>query len=273
MEVWPCENKPLRGKPVVRVINRANDPLMTDTDYSTKRSVADERHWNQFVPTAGGELIAPLIKRQGVENADYLFREARVIAELKTFETEFTQSRGMLAKIDKLFAKYPDSDPDDPSNPLRRELLLELKKPLQRIINKANRQIKSTKAELGLGDYRGVLICVNDGFRGVPPGLVMGLIGHILSGTSYTSITAVIYQTNHYLEVVESPYATLLWAPLYSEKAGDDLVEFVNDLGRKWRMFAETLEGPYDFTEERDDMNMHEASVVTGRYRNRRFEG
>lgn len=253
-------------------LSQHHDPNMIDPDYSLMRSVADEPHWNEFVPLACGELIAPLIKRQGVENADYLFRGAKVIAELKVLETEFAHSKEMLAKVDKLFEKYPGIDADDARQPLRRELLLELKKPLQRIINKADRQIKTTKAELDLPDYRSVLICVNDGFRGVPPSLVMGLIGHILSGTSYTSTAAVIYQTNHHVEIVESPYAVLLWAPMYSDRAGADLVEFINDLGRRWRAFAERLDGPYDISEEQEAIRMEEASVVTGPVRNRAFE-
>lgn len=244
---------------------------MSNPDYSLMRSVADEPHWNVFVPLAGGELVAPLIKRQGVANADYLFRGSKVIAELKVLATEFSHSKEMLAKVDNLIEKYPNVDPDDEREPLRRELLNELRKPLQRIINKANRQIKNTKAELKLPDYRGVLICVNDGFRRVPPGFVQGLIGDILAGTSYTSTTAVIYQTNHYVEIVESPYAALLWAPMYSDRAGDDLVEFINDLGRKWRAFAEENDGPYDTSEERDFISMSEVSVVTGPFRNRPF--
>lgn len=245
---------------------------MSDVDYSQMRSIADEPHWNAFVQTVGGELVSPLIKRQGIQNADYLFREAKVIAELKVLETEFAHSKGMLAKVDALIAKYPGIDPDDPTKPLRRELLGELKKPLQRIINKANRQIKETKAELGLHDYRGILICVNDNFRGAPPGLVRGLMGHILAGTSYKSTTAVIYQTNHYIELVELPYAALLWAPMYSDEVGSDLVDFINDLGRKWRAYSERLDGPYDFSEELPHLRLEEATVVSGVFRNNRFE-
>jgi hypothetical protein len=246
--------------------------MSRDVDYSRMRSIADEPHWNTFVQTHGGQLVAPMIKREGVKNADYLFPDARVIAELKILETEFAHSKEMLEKADKLAAKYPGVDPDDPSQPLRRELLRLLRNPLQRIINKANRQIKETKAELGLVDWRGVLICVNDNFRGVPPALVRGLMGHILAGTSYKSTTAVIYQTNHYIEVVENPYANLLWAPMYANDAGDDLVEFINDLGRKWRAYVEHLDGPFDNSEERESMRLCEASVVSGIHRNRYFE-
>lgn len=245
----------------------------SNPDYSQMRGVADEPHWNEFIQTIGGQLIAPLIKREGVQNADYLFPATQVIAELKVLETEFAHSAEMLARLDRLIEKHPGIDPDDPTLPLRREILLELKKPLQRIINKANRQIKETKAELGLPDHRGVLICVNDGFRGVPPSLVIGLIGHILSGTSYKSITAVIYQTNHYVELDELPYAALLWSPMYADAAGQDLVDFVNDLGRKWRAYSASIEGPPDFSEESEWLDLHNATVVTGPYRNRRYQG
>ncbi len=246
---------------------------MSKIDYSQKRSIADEPHWNTFVGSVGGEPVSPLIHRQGVKNADYLFRGDRVIAELKVLETEFAHSPQMLARVDALIAMYRDIDPDDPTKPLRRELLQELKKPLQRIINTANRQIKETKIELGLHDHRGVLICVNDNFRGAPPGLVMGLIGHIQSATSYKSITAVIYQTNHYVELIESPYATLLWAPMYSEHAGSDLVDFINVLGRNWRAYSESIEGPYDVSSETPNLRLDGATVVSGVHRNRRFEG
>jgi hypothetical protein len=245
---------------------------MSEIDYSKKRSIVDERHWDAFVKSVGGEPVSPLILRQGVKNADYLFRSDKVIAELKVLETEFAHSREMLARVDALIARYPDLDPDDPTQPLRGELLRELKKPLQRIINKANRQIKETKAELGMQDHQGVLICVNDSFRSAPPGLVMGLIGSILSGTSYRSISAVIYQTNHLVELIESPYAVLLWAPMYSPHAGSHLVDFVNNLGRKWRTYAESIEGPYDINSETPHLRLEEATVVSGVYRNRRFE-
>ena len=51
---------------------------MNDKDYSKMRGVVDEPHWQEFVQTVGGELVAPLITRQGVKNADFLFRSEMV---------------------------------------------------------------------------------------------------------------------------------------------------------------------------------------------------
>jgi hypothetical protein len=49
----------------------AGKPVSNDVDYSKLKSIADEPHWNEFVQSVGGELVAPLIKRQGVKSADY----------------------------------------------------------------------------------------------------------------------------------------------------------------------------------------------------------
>ena len=114
---------------------------------------------------------------------------------------------------------------------------------------------------------------VNDGFRALSPDLVMRLCSDILAGESYSSADAFIYQTNHYIEVPESPYALLLWAPLYAENTGQDLVEFVNDLGRQWRKYAEDVDGPFDYNEEQVSMDLSRSAVVAGPTRRWKTEG
>lgn len=213
---------------------------------------------------AGGELVAPLITRQKVQNADFLFRHDKVIIELKVLETEFLDAPSVVSKIEAAFDRNPNGDPNDLTAPLGRELLKILRAPLQRIIKKANRQIRETKQELGLVGWRGIIIMVNDGFRALAPGLVIRLCSDILAGQSYSSADAFIYQTNHYIEVPENPYALLLWAPLYAEKSGQDLVEFVNDLGRRWREYVEDADGPFDYSEEQEFMDLSRSYVVTG---------
>lgn len=247
---------------------------MEDEDYSQRKGVADEPNWQEFVQgLGGGELVAPLIARQGVKNADFLFRQGRVVAELKVLETEFLDTESIRKKVADAYARHVGTNPEDQGSPLRRELLGIVKAPLQRIVNKANRQIKETKQELGLVGWRGIIIIVNDGFRGLPPGFVMGLIASILDGKSYSSTDGFIYQTNHYVELPDNPYAVLLWAPLYDPKADDDLVDFVNELGRNWRIFSEAKDGPYDYSGEQETFDLATASVVTSPGRQRRYTG
>jgi hypothetical protein len=246
---------------------------LQELDYSQLKGVADEEHWNKFVLQTGGELVAPLITRQGVKNADYIFRAAKVIIELKVLQTDFAQTAQTLQKVDELIARYPGVNPDDPTKPLRRELLLLLRKPLQRVINTANRQIKETKQELGLHDWSGITVFINDGFRSAPPVMVLGLLGHTLAQTSYTNTDALIYQTNHYVELAHNPYANLLWYPTYSDRASNELVDFVNDIGRKWRQFSAVEMGPFDVSEEYETLDLTHASVVGGVRRKNRYTG
>ena len=77
------------------------------------RSVADEPHWQEFVKRTGGELIAPLITRQKVQNADFLFRHDRVVIELKVLETEFLDAPSVVSKIEAAFDRSPNGDPND----------------------------------------------------------------------------------------------------------------------------------------------------------------
>lgn len=246
---------------------------MSDKDYSQMRSVADEPHWQEFVKRTRGELVAPLITRQNVQNADFLFRHDRVVIELKVLETEFLDAPSVVSKIEAAFDRNPNGDPNDLTAPLGRELLKILRAPLQRIIKKANRQIRETKQELGLVGWSGIIVMVNDGFRALAPDLVMRLCSDILAGDSYSSADAFIYQTNHYIEVPGNPYALLLWAPLYSEKSGQDLVEFVNELGRQWRKYAEDADGPFDYSEEQEFMDLSRSAVVAGPTRRWKYEG
>lgn len=244
---------------------------MQNIDYSQLKGVADEPHWQQFVQEIGGELVAPLISRKGVKNADFLFRNAKIVAELKILETEFLESEGMQGKLAELFERSAALTEDFETAATREELKKILKAPLQRVINKANRQIKETKQELGLTGWQGVLILVNDGFRGLPPGAVMSLCTSALAGKSYSSTKAFIYLTNHYIELPDNPNALLFWAPLYEDGTDLALVNFVDDLGRKWRKFVEEKAGPFDYNDEQGHVDITSATVVTGPYRNLRY--
>lgn len=247
---------------------------MEDKDWSKEKGIADETHFNEFVVEVGGELIGPLIARQGVKNADYLFRRASIVGEHKILETDFAQTPETLARVDAAFAKHAGVDPDSSSHPLYRDLFSILRVPLKRIIEKANKQIKGAKLELGLTNYRGIVFLVNDSFRSAPPGLVRDLIESLLREKErYRSVDAVIYLTNHFVEVSEVAFATLLWAPIYKGYPSDRLVEFVDELGSQWSAFMEVRIGPFDGSSKTESINWNRAHVVSGPLRIERYEG
>lgn len=241
-----------------------------EPNWAAMRGIADEEHWIQFIPRVGGELVAPHIKRQGVKNADFMFSNARVVLELKVVVTELAHSNQMLAKVDALADQFPDglSDPR-----LERELFSILRVPLKRILKTANRQIRETKQELGLVGWRGLIVLVNDGFKGVPPDLVMALVSDIMARESYSSCDGLIYQTNHLVELQDNPYAVWLWVPMYNPRKTDDFVEFVNYIGREWRAFHEEINGPFEYSAERETIDFSNSYVVDGPIRHQRYVG
>lgn len=80
---------------------------------------------------------------------------------------------------------------------------------------------------------------------------------------SYSSIDSFVYITvNSYVDVPGSDLANLMWAPLYSDRASDDLVEFVNMLGRSWFNYLEGIIGPYDGRQEVENAEIFRGSKV-----------
>ncbi|MBY5788088.1 hypothetical protein [Rhizobium leguminosarum] len=244
---------------------------MGETDYSTLKGVAEEKHFDVCVSRFQGERVDSLITRKGVKKADYLFRDAGVVAELKVLETEFAQTPEAGKKLADIKARCIDLNEEDAAKLMFRGAFEILRAPLQRIIKKANTQIRETKQELGLTGFEGVLLCVNDNYKGIPPAIVLALISDILAGTHFRSIRAAVYLTNHYIEHPDSPDALLLWHPLYSPLASDGLQEFINNFGRAWFDYSEEQLGPFTSRTEQETLDLLPASVVSGVYRNERY--
>ncbi len=223
-----------------------------------------EKSWNEFITSAGGQCISELIsKTPDFENADYIFSQAGVIAELKEIETDFAKTSGVRKRIEKLWERVVIEDPTWRPLPLGgdgkwpdwyyKEYFSILKKPLARILEKANSQIRSTKKHFDLPQASGVLLFVNDGFISYSPNFIRGMISDVLT-RSYSSIDCFIYLTvNRYVSVQESAMAHLIWAPVYSANADDTLVCFIDDLGKKWFNFLEKKIGPFDLRTETDE--------------------
>lgn len=86
--------------------------------------------------------------------------------------------------------------------------------PIRRRIDKANKQIKGAKEELGLVDVRGIFFLVYDIFRNAPPGFVLDVIRCVLGEKDrHRSVDAVIYITNHCVVTAESSFAGRLGHP------------------------------------------------------------
>lgn len=234
----------------------------TEEELSEQRGSATEPNWDLFVEKAGGYKVSNRYPRADFENADYVFPDHKVIIELKIIENEidktdqFRQKAAALsARLFEKHGKTPLSlDPKVTADFLKGFLGL-FRAPIARIAKKANSQIKSTKANLGLDDYQGVWLLVNDNLKELAPGPMLHTLGRILNGSN-RSLEACIYLTNHYVTFPGDDFARILWAPLYQAEDPGKLGDFVNWLGREWLDFATELGDPSDDRVESDEIDL-----------------
>ena len=89
---------------------------------------------------------------------------------------------------------------------------------------------------------------------------------------SYSSVDCFLYVTvNRYVEVAHSNEPKLVWNPSYSDRASDELVQFIDEFGRRWFNFLEIKIGPFTSRTEGGDRSVlrgSKAIVIPGK-RNR----
>jgi len=215
-----------------------------------------ESTWREFVESSGGIVVEQLVPNpRTFENADFLFQERGVVAELKEVATEFGSSAAFVAGFDELMSKVLDENPSwkpallGDNEPLphwfHRDFVRLFRPPISRILKKANRQLRETKSYFGIKEATGVLLFVNDGFTTLGPEPVCALAASLLQH-SYSSVDCFVYLTvNRYCAFPDSDVPRLVWAPVYSDRAPDWLVDFINSLGSAWFTFLESKIGPF----------------------------
>lgn len=221
-----------------------------------KPALPTEETFDRFVKSFEGQKISDLLSgNPSFQNADYLFPNENVIAELKTLQTDFGTTDSFRAKHIELVKKYLSESrmtlsaifhsAEQPKEYIG-DLLRLFRPALSRILKKANKQLKDTKRELKLPNTPGILLLINDDFLSLEPRFITSIICEILSH-SYSSIDAFVYLTlNHYVDIPGNNDANLLWIPVYSKRSPDSLRGFVNKLGSQWFQFLETETGEFD---------------------------
>ena len=223
-----------------------------------------EETWRHFVRQIGGSVVEDILPNPRVfENADFYFPDSGVIAELKEIETEFSQSQSYVKGFNELMERIVYENPtwrpvflggnDQFPSWFNYEFVRLFRPPISRILKKANRQIRDTKEFFKVQNAKGVLFLVNDGFQTLQPELILGLVANLLIH-SYSSIDCFVYITaNSYVAIPGDITPRLLWIPLYSDRAPNELTQEINELGRKWFNYIESLCGSYADRIEADD--------------------
>ena len=124
------------------------------------KKIPVEEMFDRFIKQNSGQKISELVGgNPSFQNADYLFKDNKIIAELKTLQTDFAKAETFQNKRHDLIRKYisegkmefrnllnPSELPKDYLN----DVIRIFRPALSRIIKKANVQIRETKEKLGL---------------------------------------------------------------------------------------------------------------------------
>ncbi len=205
-----------------------------------------EETLDEYVEEFGGELIKKLISNPNFDNADYLFRKYKVVAELKTLEKDFFSTENYKKKINELYAKWIKEglvprlwgkaiiQTQNLPAQCQLEFTNIVKKPLESRISKANKQIKKTKEHFGIEDYKGVLILVNDGNYSLESDAIMYLVNRIVN-TQCTSIDSTIHFTlNMRADMPKIDKDILVWIDMHRNGTDGVSREFLNDFRDRW---------------------------------------
>lgn len=209
--------------------------------------LAAEALFDKVVAKVGGCRVDSLVKPRA-ENADYVFSDANVIAELKVIEKDLRTDPETTARVSEIFGSHAN-EAGMPSmcgrlpvrvdllpKPARDEILDHFKKKFERPIKKAASQIKSTRTLLGMPDATGLLILVNDSSTFADPAIVACLLGRVLQH-HHTSIDHVVFcMMNMFWYSPSTPEGSRLWFPAQVVNRSRKLaLPFANALREAWQ--------------------------------------
>ena len=221
-----------------------------------------EGSFNEFIKEFGGELVSELIPPGPnlPRNADYLFRENRVVAELKCLEKDLfgTEDR---ERLQKLMHKWTSRDMiagplllrwslgrDRLPAECQQDMINLVERTFETAIRSAKKQIESTKDYFELPQARGLLLLANDGNYFLQHHEFFSLTCRLLANRFPNScIDGFVYFTpNMPTHMPGHKLERVLWIPAYQAEGNKSLSEFVNMLGAKWHRFYQRRIGQED---------------------------
>ena len=238
------------------------------TDENLERFIIPnvEDYFSEFVEFYGGKVIEKLDGNlDDRPNADYLFEEPELIAELKCFEKDIFSGKEDFPKMERLLTKWTNKKMITGEQlreytfgrsalPIKcqKDIIEVASKTIERAIHKGNKQIEISKSTFEIPNSNGVLFLVNDGNYFFSNEQFLGIISNIL-GRKYRnpSFDVIIYLTiNQTSHIPTSLLDYTVWVPIYTriDKNGEtvkdeNLFNFVNDIGRKFADFYEFKNG------------------------------
>ena len=237
-----------------RIANPPHNP-----DMPSPPRIHIEREFSTVVRKVGGDVVSDLLKTKSppFDNADYLFRSANVVAELKCLDKNTIADPQFLAKLSSTYSKLVKANRAPPIRGRRIITLADIaaydqraafefvepfKQRLRKVVIKANKQIRETAKHFNIPDSRGLLVLANDGDLGFEIDMTMHLLDRLFR-SQFSSIDSVLYFTANVTVNVPGFRPSLFWAPVDvpgRSPVGDSLLEAIR---AAWMNHMATLTG------------------------------
>lgn len=217
--------------------------------YLAMKPLNPESLMDQCVRAADGVCVRDLVGANPTfDNADYLFRNDDVVAELKSLEKDFLSDPTVHEKMHLLYNRWVNEGKEVPliygMGPLRtdqlplecaREIVGIFKNRLERTaFQKANTQLRETRKHLKCSNALGLLLLSNEGNFALDPAMMAHVLFHSMRA-KYSSIEHVIYFSANL--VTNIPGTTLSAPPFASirlPKRRQPSADFLHRLGSRW---------------------------------------
>ena len=225
--------------------------------------IAIEKGFDSCVKEIGGIKVSDVVgSSPGFSNADYIFNEYDVIAELKCLEEDKIKDKNLRDKASEIYEQYlkkgkapvvvfgtmkitTEGFPEE----FKREISELYRVPIHTVIKKANQQIRETKKHLNKENSHGLLILANDGHTALEPSLAMWILHETFRRYSFSSINSIIYFTaNLKAEHPDIDKDILVWIPSYRLPENKCPEQLLNRLQKNWFKHVSKITG--EFVEE-----------------------
>lgn len=208
-----------------------------------------EKELDECVKAIGGNRVTDIIgDAPSFPNADYLFYNYNVIAELKCLDEDKIKDKRLSKKASDIYERYLNSgkvpvvvfgtqtiSTEGFSEEFAREIAELYRAPLHETIKKANRQIRETKHKLMMDKFHGLLILANNKHSALHPALAMWLLNDTFRRYSFESINSVLYFTaNLKAEHPEIDKDLLVWIPSHRDPRNKCPDGLLNQLQSVW---------------------------------------
>jgi len=221
-----------------------------------------EPFFRRFVQSYGGELIDTILEQPDFSNADFLFRQESVIAELKSIERDFSNDPSYQDKFKEKIDGWLREDeitsdqaaqPETLPEHKMRDLMQIAQAKFKPLLSKANRQIKETREHFDIPHASGLLLLANNGLFSLKSDTIIDLVSDRLN-RHFSAIQGFVYVTlNRYSLRPGDTRPRLLWVPKYHQGAPDSLTSFVDQLGTDFGKFLINELGPVELIVKTSD--------------------